>query len=139
MNTRPGRASPFRAVALWAVLILIGTHLPYLQGGPPPPMNADKIVHLLGYAPLGALVFRAGIFSGYRPLAITLAGMVAVVLFASMDEYTQGFVPGRNPSVLDATADVVGFAAGMLLMALHRVYRGPRTADHRDTEMNDAP
>ena len=131
--------SPWRSVALYTVLIIIGTHLPYMQGGPPPPVNADKIIHFIGYAPLGALVFRAGKISGYRPLAITLLGMVAVVLFASLDEYTQGFVPGRNPSVLDALADITGFAIGLFVMAMKYTLRGSKTADNSDTEIHNAP
>ena len=79
---------------------------------------SDKVLHVVEYAVLGALCYRALRVSRHdfwRRQAIPLA-----ILFASMygisDEIHQSFVPFREPSWLDWVADTIGGMVGATAM-----------------------
>jgi VanZ family protein len=78
----------------------------------------DKFLHAFGYAALGILALRAfhGGFTPARLLPTVLAG-VAILLWGISDEFHQSFVPGRDASVLDLFADMIGF---LLAVAVFR-------------------
>ena len=78
--------------------------------------HSDKLVHLSEYAPLGSLLLRAFSRSFASPRrrwwpAVFLAGLVVGVL----DEFYQSFVPTRNSSLWDVSADVIGVTIGQIL------------------------
>jgi VanZ family protein len=75
----------------------------------------DVVSNLLGYLPLGLLVFGARLRSGAR--ATSAAGL-AVLLGASLSlamETMQNFVPSRVPSTLDLAMNTLGAASGAAL------------------------
>jgi VanZ family protein len=84
-----------------------------------PPFNIwDKFAHATEFGVLAALVWRAIEGSLLKPStlgrsALYLAGCA---LYAGIDEIHQAFVPGRDSSLLDVTADVTG--AWIILTAL---------------------
>jgi VanZ family protein len=74
---------------------------------------AKKAGHMLGYALLAAAYLHAlnrgrGI-SGSR----LIASVCLAILYAVLDEWHQGFVPGRNPSVWDVVIDGAGSVVGL--------------------------
>jgi VanZ family protein len=73
----------------------------------------DKVVHALLYSTLGMTLAWARRASSRTPahFALLLAGYA----YGALDELHQGFVPGRNPDVMDFAADVVGVTLGYLL------------------------
>ena len=72
----------------------------------------DKLVHLIAYGVLGALLARGRRLQGHVPHAVlVLTGAV----YGASDEWHQSFVPGRQVSVLDWVADLCGVAAGYWL------------------------
>ena len=80
---------------------------------------SDKVLHVLEYAALGGLCYRAlrwGTNESWRNMALPLA-----VLFASLygisDEIHQSFVPFRDSSWLDWVADTIGAAVGAAVMS----------------------
>jgi len=84
--------------------------------------NADKGLHLAEFAVLGALLafgwFRASKASFRLKIMIVLA---SGLVLGSLDEVHQMFVPGRHPDPLDALADTLGVALGLLIYAFwHR-------------------
>ena len=98
---------------VWAAVILLSTSIPG-PTLPPGPAGADKIAHFLAYGILGLLALRAALAHGGswgRTIALTLAG---IAMFAAVDEWHQGLVPGRLPDVADWVADMAGatFGAG---------------------------
>jgi len=107
--------------AAWAALIVLGTSWPNPQV--PQVGEGDKVVHAFFYGVLGWLVARA-----LRTGAATrlLAAFAALVAFAALDEWHQGFIPGRSASVGDLAADAAGIAIGLLLLAARR--RAPGAA-----------
>ncbi len=85
----------------------------------------DKAAHAVAYAPLGALVMawlsaRRPDAAGVARALLVVASVAITVGYGLVDELHQAFVPGRDPSLLDATADLVGGAAGAIAASLWR-------------------
>jgi VanZ family protein len=84
----------------------------------------DKALHAIEYAGLALLVSYAWQAEGIgRGWALVLA-IGVTTLYAASDEFHQFFVPGRDSSVLDWTADAIGGAAGAALFAIANAKRG---------------
>ncbi|MDT8435529.1 MAG: VanZ family protein [Gemmatimonadota bacterium] len=134
---------PRTSVVAWAVLILALTSVP--GGAVPGPAvpGLDKIVHGLLYFVLGLLVGRPA--AGPRPADREGPGSAAppsgwllvatLAIFAASDELHQRWIPGRDPSLADWAADVIGATAGLLAA---RVVRGRRERRHGGRE-DEAP
>ncbi|GJL65773.1 MAG: hypothetical protein NPIRA05_07440 [Nitrospirales bacterium] len=77
----------------------------------------DKIIHLIEYAILGLLTYRAIRFSWGIQLGpfSALLTIIAVGLFGCIDEFHQWFTPLRNVEVLDLMADIAGGMIGISL------------------------
>jgi VanZ family protein len=95
----------------WAALLFALSHQP---GGDLPALfeGADKVAHVLLYAPLGFLLGRA---VGVAWLAVLLATAYGVT-----DEWHQLYVPGRSPSIADVVADAIGATLGAALWVIRR-------------------
>jgi len=79
---------------------------------------SDKVLHVIEYAILGALCYRAFHESqteAWRKKAV-LAAILLTSLYGVSDEVHQAFVPFRESSVLDWVADTVGATLGAILM-----------------------
>ena len=90
--------------------------------------HADKVIHLIEYFVLGALLFRSLRYdlSGNSIWAAIIA-LPAGTLFGALDEWHQGFV-GRTTDVWDLAADVAGLSLGILTwILLNRLKRGEAT------------
>ena len=110
-----------RRVWLWApvvaqmAVIFAASSVPNL--GELPGGTPDWVGHGAGYAILGALLLRA--LAGGRRAGVTAAVALWTVLGAALygvsDEWHQGFVPGRSPSLADLAFDAAGaaLAAGL--------------------------
>lgn len=74
--------------------------------------HADKIVHVLLYAPLGLFLARArGKAVGRRSVLPFALGL----LYAATDEWHQLYVANRSASFTDWLADALGVMVGILL------------------------
>lgn len=105
-------------VVLWAALILILTSLPASTVPETSPFpHFDKLVHGSLYAVLAVLAVRA---DGGRSSSRVPAILLGVACFAAIDEWHQRFVPGRQPSWADWSADVLGATIGAILFQLLR-------------------
>ena len=81
----------------------------------------DVAANLVGYLPLGALVFAAAVRSGYGALPAAAAGLVLPALLSLGLELLQNHLPQRVPSALDLALNAAGAVAGVLVAALaHR-------------------
>jgi VanZ family protein len=110
--------------ALWELL-----QLPY----PPWRVAFDIWSNLLGYMPLGFLIYVARVRNGGRPgwswgLALLLPALLSYVM-----EVTQHLVPGRYPSMLDwmlnTTGGLLGATAGALAQWLALIDRWQAARD----------
>jgi VanZ family protein len=104
---------------LFISLILVFIGIAILSLLPPKSIEKigehDKINHFISYSVLslnfGLVVkkFRTHLFC-----------LPILVLYGLLLEYFQGFVPGRQPSWLDALANSMGVLFGLILMFLVR-------------------
>ncbi len=79
--------------------------------------HLDKLVHGALYAVLGALTGRALALrapAGRIAAAVVAAAAVSLVGFGALDEWSQGFSPGRTTSLADLAADAIGAWIGLL-------------------------
>jgi VanZ family protein len=78
----------------------------------------DVFANLVGYLPLGALVFVAAVRSGWRRRVALLAAVLLPALLSVTLEMAQNYLPRRVPSALDVALNTAGAAIGALLAAL---------------------
>jgi VanZ family protein len=80
----------------------------------------DDWSNFVGYMPLGALVYFSALRSGRRPPTAGIIACVGPSVLSWIMEFTQHFLPGRYPSLMDWALNSLGAAAGaMLAVAVH--------------------
>lgn len=103
---------PWVLVALWSVVILVGTSLP-ARHLPPLGRGRDKFAHALAYGVLGALV--AYVLRREHPrfgfLLLFMMSVSWAAAFGWIDEWHQAWLQ-RTCCREDWLADVIGAAAG---------------------------
>jgi VanZ family protein len=104
------RARRWIPALAWAAAIMAVSSLPRLGVRVPLFPGSDKVLHFAEYFVLGlALRYWAG-----GPRWRFLAGGLG---FSALDEFHQRYVPGREASLGDLAADVLGLVAGFLVGA----------------------
>ena len=73
----------------------------------------DKINHFIAYA---VLSLNVGLV--VKKLKTYLLCLPLIIGYGILLEYCQGFVPGRQPSLLDALANSIGVSIGFILYLL---------------------
>jgi VanZ family protein len=101
----------------WMVLIFIGSSIPRLSTKDLGlPSYSDKVAHCLEYLILGFLFFRGirgeGRRMGLHALFIVIATGLVI---ATIDEFHQSYIPGRDANFWDWTADMTGVVIGALI------------------------
>lgn len=100
---RRARRAPWRRLlALFLFALTLATHWPALTLGPAVPAS-DKTIHLVAFGLLAWLLLRA------RPPGGIAAAAILAILWATLDEWTQG-IPGidRHVTGLDLAANIAG-------------------------------
>ena len=96
---------------LWATLIFVASSIPGITLPDLKFVPTDKVVHLLVYLVLCALIYRAFTyqkkFTKLTSWSLAFA-VLLTILFGLTDEFHQSFVPNRVSDVLDLTADSAG-------------------------------
>ena len=104
----------FRLLAcLYAVVIVAVSSWPRLRLPDIGMSGVDKVAHFGQYAIFSFLVaggWRRSAGSLRRPIA--WLPILVLITFAALDEYHQGWIPGRDRDVLDWAADLVGIVIG---------------------------
>lgn len=77
----------------------------------------DDWTNALGYLPLGALVYGAGVRGGARALPALVAAIVLPTVLSASVEVAQQFLPERVPSLKDLVLNAAGATAGALVAA----------------------
>ena len=105
---------------LWSGVIFALSTIPG-DALPPLPLgwwNADKVVHAVIYAVLGALCWRGGRATWVRGRGHRVqvsAAVVCTAVYGITDELHQAFTPLRSPDPFDVIADAVGGLLGALV------------------------
>lgn len=134
MSVRRRHTPPALPLALaWAVLIVYASLYPFSDWRWPPgqPLSAllllpwppwkdafDLWSNLLGYLPLGLLLWAALRAAGRGRLAALLGTALAAALLSYANELLQVFLPNRHPSLKDLAMNVAGATAGAALATL---------------------
>jgi len=128
---QPSSAAPLALV--YAVLVLYASLYPFtgwrwppgpslgsLLALPWPPWRDpfDVWANVLGYVPLGALLFVAQVRFGLAAWRAALFAVLAAAALSYATELTQQFIPRRVPSLVDWALNSTGAAAGATLAAL---------------------
>ncbi len=93
----------------------------------------DDWSNFVGYMPLGALLYASALRRGWRPLVAGVIGLVCPSVLSWTMEFTQHFLPGRYPSLMDWALNSLGATAGMsLAVAVHSAGAGVRWSTVRD-------
>jgi VanZ family protein len=117
---------PLLSLAAYVLLIFALSSIPSLRAPGPDFLPKDKIAHFVEYFILGVLVFKNIGWSVSRTRYATFGFLVAVcVSVAAMDEIYQSFIPGREMSILDWSADAFGAAVGSGIFVFTRLGRRP--------------
>jgi len=119
-ESQRARIAKILLLVYWLAMF-VGTHIPR-SVTPPGPSGFDKLLHLAGFGGLAWLL--AWTVSRHRRLPIArLIGLFCVVAaYGVVDELTQ--IPvGRDGSVYDWLADLMGGAAGIGVFLLARQAR----------------
>lgn len=97
----------------YTLLVFAVSSIPSLRAPGPDFASKDKIAHVVEYIVLGVFLFKGVGWSVSRSRGATFGFLLAVcVSVAAMDEIYQSFIPGRQMSILDWTADALGAAIG---------------------------
>ena len=110
-------------VLLAAALILLATLTPLDGEGSGGSLLGlpDKLWHVLLFMLLGvpvALRYATSRAAARSPLRVLLMVVLAIWLFAALDELGQRWVDGRDPDLGDWIADMAGALTGLLLGSL---------------------
>ena len=87
-----------------------------------PMLFNDKLVHAISYFVL-MLTFDFSVKSGES----IIIKAVFVFLYSCAIEYAQGFVPGRDVSIMDIAANAAGIIVFMMCVPLLKRYNAYRT------------
>ena len=100
------------APLLWSGVVLAASSLPDLRTTAGGIAIRDKLAHFGEYFVFGVLVARSFDGLGWRERKHLFWTVLFGLFLGSVDEFYQGFVPGRERSILDLGADVFGTLAG---------------------------
>lgn len=105
-----------RELGLWAPVGAYMAAIPIVSNLDVPGVEMvwDKALHCAAYALMGLLALRAchGGIAAPRRLP-SLAAFAITAGYGLVDEWIQSMVPGRDPSLRDWAADLVGFALAL--------------------------
>src|SRR5258708_1482577 len=116
MNKRTPRLTSLDLLSLWLPVFIWAAfifylssvpHLRFLQSWWDYPLR--KIGHMGVFGILARLLARAFTGSTFWPWKKIFAwSLILTILYAAIDEYHQGFTPGRTPAIHDVVIDGVG-------------------------------
>jgi len=74
-----------------------------------------KTAHIVEYAILAILLYRAMIGSDMDKKKALIISIVVASLYGFTDEFHQSFTPGREPKIRDVAIDTLGSLTGVLI------------------------
>jgi len=127
------RSSAAPLAGVYAALVLYASFYPFIDWRWPPGPSLGTLLSLpwppwrdpfdvwsnvLGYMPLGALLYVAHVRHGRAAWKAALAALLAASALSYLTEVIQQFLPGRVPSRVDWALNSAGAAAGAALAAM---------------------
>jgi VanZ family protein len=117
MHVRRNTLKQWLPFIIWAALVFVVSSIPRLSVPDlGMPRWSDKVAHFIEYAVLAFLFYRGEGGQRWRMgIPAWLLVIVATLAIASLDEYHQRFIPGRDSSIMDWTADGAGIVVGTVI------------------------
>ena len=111
------RATSILLGVYW-LAIFVATHLPAQAL---PSIGSDKLYHLAAFGGLGLLLswVTSAFIRDVRAHALVVLSIA--LLYAMFDEWSQQFVAGRQPDLMDVIADASGALLGLVCFWLVRL------------------
>jgi len=106
-------------VVVWAGLIFVLSSIPNLKTDLQEDFLLRKIAHIVEFAILTFLLYRATTKEGFKTKRAIIYSFVVALFYAFSDEYHQSFVLGRHSSLKDVGIDSIG----ILLMTVFWYYK----------------
>ena len=75
----------------------------------------DKLLHILEYYIFGTLLFFIFLSASQKPAIISL---IIGIFYSFIDELYQSTVDGRDSSILDVLADIIGLILGLVFIKI---------------------
>lgn len=119
-------------LGVYWLAIFIATHLPSQSM---PVVASDKLAHLVAFSGLGFLLTWAVSRTGRSVRWQAFRVLTIALVYASIDEWSQRFVAGRQPDLEDVLADVLG--AGVGLIGFYLIRSLYRTICQRQPEIGE--
>jgi VanZ family protein len=129
-TTRRQRSTAVPLAAVFMLLVVYASLYPFADWRAPPDVSLlglldlpwptqrsrfDDMANLIGYIPLGALVFGAMVRSGMHSRFALPATLAACIALSVGVEVAQNFLPQRVPSMRDVGFNTAGAAIGLAL------------------------
>lgn len=125
---RRGNKRYYIPAAIWAIVILSVTSIPYLT---PPSLGftwQDKLEHFGAYSIFGVAVAYGNIRSGKKNAL--LIAVIFCSIFGMLDEIHQYWIPGRSMDPYDWVADTLGALIGAAVLIASKKIWLPWFASH---------
>ena len=107
-------------IGIWIGVAAVTTVLYLLpNAGPPGQANLDKVAHLIAFGSIG---FAAVLASARRWMTVPF---LTSFILAMILEWLQSYVPGREYSLLDWAANLVGLGLGIAAALVARTAAAP--------------
>ena len=115
---------------LYAAAILAVSSIPNLKTPEAGTWPLDKLAHLIEYAGLAILVYRSSVRWRWwsRPELARWPTFMIPVGWSLLDEWWQGYIPGRFSDPLDILADTAGAALVVGILCFRRRGRSAEKA-----------
>jgi VanZ family protein len=120
LDRSPGGRWVYRAAPALLLMAAVSTASSFSFDTDDPLSVSDSLFHTGEFLALGLLLGRLAdpVPRDPRRLLPLLAALACLAAFALFDEWHQGFVPGRQPSLRDIRSDLLGGIGGILAYRL---------------------
>ena len=114
MNRSKVNIKQWIPLIFWILLIFGLSSIPNISGEKLKlPSGSDKVVHFIEYMVFALLYYRGlshdrKVRKSFFVLLVLMTGFA----LAALDEYYQRYIPGRDSSVYDIMADLIGVLVG---------------------------
>ena len=124
----------FKKVLTFWFPVILWTSVIFLFSAKPTPVTSEiiwqdfivkKTAHIIEYAILATLLYRALINSGVVKKDAGIIAIILAILYGVSDEFHQSFTPGREPKVRDIFFDSFGALTAVYLI-LNYLSRAPK-------------
>lgn len=77
--------------------------------------GSDKLAHIILYLPMGFTLYNSLLPKYFGIRNLLLSALTGGLFLGSIDEFIQGYTPGRESSIGDILADTIGTLLGAII------------------------